>query len=485
MKAFELTREAKQDLRKFAIFTDTDTPTKETVSASGGTKLGTYDYSGGTYLSTISGSSMFYVGYGNAGRDAFPDMNGIELEFTVPNYATSEKVIIEVKAQLYWYNRIDNDHTPKIMVWDDNSSTWRSTDLADERFGTGLIECSGIGGGDDSDSGYCKNFSGRHDFRVQLGPNNIQNYFNGSGVLKIRVRCGDVGDYPHVSKIRFAQLENTYDALFDDAAETIYTIDSYTATRLTFTGQTPQNDGIGDGDLYKVGELISTIVPDIWIKGKVDVLDLDFDVTTEVDAQDYSFGYIGGYLREFAQRLNRRLWHGMGWILKCKIKANLVATTGDAAAITEADMIADKNGKGWYLENDLLFVKGGVTVFGDGVERSVYPVRAFYNAYPSPLWILKTESSIHSEYKAFEMALRTYYYHRWPKRRLHFTIDKEAAGKDYSSMEVGKEIPSIVINPGGTSINISDGIIVQMDHFQTFKGHSKVTLIVEEDLSIG
>lgn len=440
---------------KAAFFTDSLRPSTEiarishvsTFTGAPDSEIGDYE---DTHQHHLAGEqTQWYIKDSDAeGLDVT-----LELRFNVTNHASAEKIEIELTMVYNPGEYYDEDNeTPMLHLWDENGSSWK---VADPAGVTGL--------------GYMTanpNFYGIYYTRKIVITENISNYFAGTQLL-IRSTSG----YPHNSSPTpdntflgcvEAKLTCTYSTLFL-AEETPYIIDSVvSATRLQFTGQTPNADGIGSTDLYRIGDLMETVAENIFDAARIPNLNLTFDATSPsvYDSNDYYPLYVGPVLRKFAKKLGRELFQN-NWTINCK--SSYVST---GLSLTEAD-----------FEPDLMYNIDGtgmisrVIVIGNDIKIQDLQLADS----PSPQGLIMADMGIHTQYDARITATNLLTQNSGVKNHFVGTLDYEK-GTDYSAIIPGK---SITINLCSGKKTITNGLITSCNYKEVAGGSLLNTIQVK------
>lgn len=339
----------------------------------------------------------------SAAQDAF----AVEIHFTCPNYATSERLEFFFTGYFEkdrWYSTY-----PQVEIYDYDTPGWVSASADME--GEGRFASWG-------------KYTTLNIFQL-IVHTNVGRYLDNSGNCKVRILSGETsGIADHTTLIPFANVENFYTALFNAELE-IYTVDSYTNTRLTFTGQTPSADGIGTNDIYRVGEEVSQVMKDLWNAANVVYLTLDVDVSNPLlmDATDHHQHYVGQVIRPFAQRMNREIFHKQGWIVSCK-----TALTSTGITLTEDDLFPN-----WLLPISGEHLARRIVVFGANnliVKHTNAPYPVLYDK-------IITDAHLTTQAMALDYATALAAIHDNPLDSLIFKLDFDD-GNDYSALDIGK-----------------------------------------------
>jgi hypothetical protein len=380
------------------------------------------------------------------------DGYGIDIEFDSSDLATSThiKIIVQLYMLAGSFYGVAGDR-PEFWIYDDNGAAWVNGASGDYT-GIGRIPEWGA-----------KSSWVQHEITVV---DNVADYVSAGNEIKIRVTCGDPNNttpkYAYAwMVVKWAKLINTYEATFD-AHEIVYTVDdASSSTRLIFTGQTPQADGIAAGDLYRVGDVLSTILENMWESAAINFVQLDVEASTLVDAGNFWYDYVGSVLRLFAERMNRQVWHEIGWTIKC-----YSTITDTALDLTEA------NCKPTYYGD----------IDGDNIVRCALVSGANneavnYNTpdYPSPYTTIRNEPQIMTEETAVAYASELTTLNASPVHNLHLTVDFDD-GNNYSAADIGKGID---IDLFSSDISISQGIIKELSYSQNRGEHLMVEMVID------
>ena len=443
---------------KYAIFTDIDQPSQETLYPSWADfyhGVGADDPANietGAHTDLVPGviGDMKILDTDTYVADGY----GIRFAFEIPDRAASEKMVIIISLQMLagtFYQGAAADY-PIVELYDDNGAAWLSSDNADT---------SGVG-----HMPYSNWISPKRTFiehTVEI-TDNLTNYINaGTDQIHLRVTCGDPNateqklEYCWVV-IKWAKCINTFQATFE-AYDVIYTIDAYDDDTLTFTGQTPTTDGVGPGDEYLVGDQLHTVMADIWKAAELSHFTLDFDSTTEVDAADYWYSYVGNILNDFASRLGRDVWQKIGWEIECKS-----ATTDTAINLTDANV------KRWTYDINGENMARNVLVRGGNNEVIVY----CDPTYPTPYTLIKSDSQLHTEQSAKAYADQLKLNTRVPADYLSITVDYDEA--DYTALDLGKGI-DVDLHSG--VVTKAQGVIRKLSYNQNAGERLEVIIAID------
>lgn len=449
---------------KPCLFTDTDEPAKETVNPNSNTtwvnnpttddpadfEVGSPD-NADPYKNLATAGYMFIQDTDNYVEDGY----GIVCEYTVPNAASSTKIIIEVEMDIdggQYY--ADTTETPLVEVWRQSTTEWLS--VSADMTGEGRVPTWG-------------QFSSMQYLTITITAN-IANYFNGT-TLKWRITTGKPNatspqnNSPGLA-IYKAPLTNTYAALFD-AENTTYTIDAQSegGTRLTFTGQTPSADGLVIGDSYRVGDFLHNIMADIMFAANIWWMTLDVDSTSTPDVSDYYFSHAGPVFRDFAAKMGREVWLADSWTLKCKN-----SYTDTTINLTEADLIGPPRGHNSFdWDGDAMASR--VVVRGAGVNYE----QTNRLDYPCPYTVFRNDPAIQTQLDANLIGIKLNIATTNPVKRLQVTLDYDG-GTDYSTLDIGKTID---VNVLSGKINITAGLIRELHWRQNAGEHLLVDVVID------
>lgn len=435
---------------KFCTFTDSAGPTVETdyptansnhLQSDKSTALTlNNEWNDHTDLATLGCVSVHYgCGWGGYAAHA---SGGLMLEFDATNAAST--TAWEIRLTLVTgINSFVYDTKPKLFIWKQDTTEWITveTDWAIHGF-LGVTYTFKNTDLDDTDPG---------------------DYFNGD-LLKIFIDWGDTGTTDEMLLVFYAKLVNTYTTVFPTA--TVYTIDARDTDTLTFTGQSCT--GISEGDRYKVGDYLHNTLNSIWDETYIGV-GLNYDVSTEIEAVDYTSETIGNILRNFALRDGRRVWCSKGWVIESL--ASLVDTTID---LTEAHVETDEKLEDWTYTLDGMNIYHKIKVYGSGIIAEDIQT----TTYPSPLGIVITDNRLTSQQTADSVVTQTLIDHANEKKHLEFIINT-ANVTDSHLLAVMKTID---INLYSGKVSITAGEIVSLSYFQTGGGPLYAKILVDGDV---
>lgn len=364
------------------------------------------------------------------------DYYGIEVSWTVPNQATSRRITIELNMQFPMW--LAYTTTPKIEIYDFNGSVWK---VADDSDITGL----GRLGSSEADAAFRSSW-----YHVIEIDSNIDHFFDGSNKCKIRIYCGQCSAIyrPEKVKLYLAKLINDYSADFS-AQNVAYEIDAVSGSRLTFTGQTPESDGIQVGDGYRVGESLDGILDEIWRNAMIHWVNIDFDATTQIECENYKNHPIGTLIRDYAERLDREVWQAIGWDIKCK---SSYTSTG-----INLDETSFQPGISYQVDGSQQVAKVGVQ------SMNVY--------YTTPISTLKyfTMSSLGIGWWRFGTVSIGYIastplkaHFKNPRYVFAGRLDLDD-GTNYSALDIGK---TVNIDIDTSTIVVTNGLVIDLSYVQ-------------------
>ena len=397
----------------------------------------------------------------NRGKDFY----GIGLDFDVPNSATCLRLVITFKCEFEPKGMYTSEaKSPVVEIWDQTNTSWED----DDTLNSGLITFNG------NSTGRTKHYStttydqtaGIFFGTIEITAN-TDRYFNGD-VLKMRVMCGDADGTGHTKekvRIHSASLSNIYAGNFDIAEKTTYTVDVVdSTTKITFTGQTPDSDGVDIGSSYTIGDYFHTTMFNIWVNSQMVWLDLDFDTASIGEGADYRGMFVGHVLQDFTERLNWNVWQGVGWVIKC------YGTYTDTTLNLTEDNFLDWNST---IHNQNSF--GSVNYFGAGTYRGISWAGGTYYTPEGKFYVDTRWSEA-----AMAGVSTTAYEGRWgPIEGKHqlFTcrIDLED-GTDYSALDIGKTVDIVLLT---NKITITAGLIIELSYEQNADEHLICTMVIE------
>ncbi len=263
---------------------------------------------------------------------------------------------------------------------------------------------------------------------------NFSDYFDVNGKIIFRVYSGDpAGEAPvdlpfAIVACSYARGKITIQSIFD-AENIVYTIDAYTSTRLTFTGQTPNADGVANGDLYLVGDFLHNVLDNIWDYAGIRFCTIDFDNSTLNDPSDYRSSFVGGILQTYAEWTNRRLFQKIGWVITCK-----TSLTATGLSLTESAVETDDEQEGWNFRRDGNTMAKIAFIFGGGINV----IKMIAAQYPCPFGKIISDPRIMTLSQAVQFADNIETRAQTPFDLIPFTIDMDSA--DYSAVDVGKTL---------------------------------------------
>lgn len=392
----------------------------------------------------------------NRGKDFY----GIGLDFDVTNSATAQRLVINFVCEFEpasMYTTAAN--SPVIEIWDQTNTSWED----DDTLNAGNIV--GVGRTGHYSTTTYNTVASKTIGKIEI-TDNCERYFNGT-VLKMRVMCGTAtgtGNTKEKVRVMSGMLTNVYGGNFDIAGSTTYIIDARTSTTLTFTGQTPDSDGVDEGSSYTIGDFFHVNMSNIWRYSQMVWLDLDFDTTTIGEGADYRGMFIGNVLDDFAERLNWNVWQAIGWVIK------VYGTYTDTALSLTEDNFLDWN---HTIHNKNTF--STISLWGSGTYQNITWSGGTYYT-PEGRFYVDTR---YAEAAIAGVAV-TGYEGRWaPKEGKHVlftgTIDLDD-GNDYSALDIGKTL-DIIINTD--KLVISTGLIIELSYEQNAGEHLMVNIVVE------
>jgi len=441
-------------LNKFAIFSDKDGPSVETVNPNANSEWQT---SGGvSYTPTFVEGDYTKLAIDSTARadrwnaEAEPgNYYQLYLEFDVPNEDNCTQLDILVKCffnPFYQYTQHANGTKPSIYIYDDNGAAWEKL---------GDVEIS-----PDTEAYYETTFT---------KTTNLSNYFDASHVMKMKIQSGTPTDGSGNTVTRkihcaYVEVKNTYSAVFA-AQDEVYEIDSRTSTRLTFTGQSPQSDGVAQGDRYKVGDYLHNILSNLW---KTSELELDVDSTTIVDAADWSNAYIRDVIMLYAQMMDRKVWHRYGWTIACKSSYESSGIT-----ITENDIVEYYNpqAQSWGYRRSAYELIRSIILLGDGVRVT----KSDTPDYSTDRALIVSDRRLSTVATATSTATNILNDLKSLKEYFYFRLDYDN-GTDYSALDVGK---TLTVNIASGTISLTDILIVEMAFTQSPGSHLYCDVVCE------
>lgn len=442
---------------KFVTFTDTEGPVYEIDYPNSNSDLTESDRATSLSVGTEYGSYAELDGSG--GWLAIEDHNDMcfRLEFTVLNAAISTGFKITVSANFQPSGYMTTD--PDLYIYNTFTSEW--VKVADFPINISATKM-------------------RYSFSVtDLVDKTPSHYFTGT-TLKIALHAGVYEGELHTSEAmscNLAECENTYSTLFS-ANNIIYTIDDVpSSTTLTFTGQTPNVDGVAKNDRYKVGDTLKNIILAIWNAAFIDWLDLNMDATSKVDATDWQSSMVLPVLSIYKERLGARLWQSIGY------KINISDTFDSTGlTLTEEDEVTDFKGKGFEWLPDGTNIIQSARVFGAGVFDKDEQVPE----YPSRQGIIITDNRVSTQEAALDLVDKSLIKDIGPRETLKMTIDLDMVGLrswdsnlTYETVVLFRTI-NVSLSIGGVEkIAIPTGKIIAMNYFQANDGHLRTTLLIE------
>ena len=386
------------------------------------------------------------------------DWYGICIDFEAPNSATSQRVVINIDCKFsYKATYLNEANTPLIEIYDVTGTQWED----DDTLNAGNI--TGIGRTGHFSESWDQNTYG-YKGKIEI-IDNCDRYFDGSDFLKIRILCGETTAGEGFDRVRVnsAILTNVYDGDFTSAGETTYTIDGRTATTLTFTGQTPNTDGVNVGSSYTIGDYLHTNMQNIWAYGQITWVDLDFDTATIGEANEYRGMSVGHVLTDFAERLDWQVWQAVGWVIKC------YGTYTDTALSLTEDNFTE-----WSMAMTTDETFGQVILWGSGSYGTVSWTSGTYYT-PEGKFYIDTRWAE----EAMGMIAGDNYGTRFStaKRIFSGTMDLDD-GTDYSALDIGKTVDILIQTD---KLVISDGLITELSYEQNAGEHLMCNIVVMYD----
>lgn len=299
----------------------------------------------------------------------------------------------------------------------------------------------------------------------------ISDYYSGDSPPEFHVKiiAGIVaGSVTTTTRTSFAQLKTTYSTVFA-AEQNNYVIDARTATELTFTGQTPQDDGLEANDRYVVGDFLHNIINHISARVAETNLTLEYDTSTNADAADYRTSTVANILNSFAKMDGRRSWQAIGWTAQ-----SLSSYTSTGLTLTDADLIVNNDMEDWDIIRDGTEMRRHQLVVGNGTfaEGTQTP------AYPCPQSFLLSSNLLSSQLAANTRMVSLLADNQSPKDILVCTVDYDNNDDvDFSVLDVGK---TINVNLFSGTFTITNGLIISQEFNDGgANGHLLCTIEVE------
>lgn len=370
----------------------------------------------------------------------------LKLEFEVTNGAAATAFTLQLNSNNSAWT---TGNESEIHIYDFTNTQWRK--VAD-------LEC------DDKWATYYMT-------EANIPAGVIADYYSGDTPPEFHVKIigGTVGGGTTTTmRTSYVELKTTYSTVFA-AEQNNYVIDARTGTQLTFTGQTPQADGIVAGDRYVIGDYLHNIVNNLAPRAAETNLSIDYDTTTNADAGDYRTSMIVDILTSFAKKDNRRVWQALDWVAKCK--SSYVST---GITLTEADLVVNNNMERWDIFRDGSQMRRHQMVVGNGNFYEAFQTPTF----PCPNSFLHTSNLISSQTIAKTLGDNLLARFQGPKDIFECTVDYDnIAGTDYSTIDMGK---TINVDIFGSKFTITNGLIISMDWDDTgANGHLLNTIQVE------
>jgi len=442
-------------LTKFAVFTDVAGPSTETIYPGAGSLW--QKVADGN---TVTPSAEFYTRI-EAGDDDevtywyarhTPEQIYCYLEFTVPNEDNSTALdfylSLSFSASIN-YTQHGNGVDPQLWIYDDNGTAWEKIQDIEWDPETGTRVTLNL---------TQANLDGA-----------ISNYFDGSHVLKMRIHSGTPTDfggtpYDYSILVKEVYVKNTYSTLFAAQGEK-YEIDVTTGTRLTFTGQTPQSDGVGQADRYKVGDYLHNILTEIW---NITDLTLDVDTTTIVDAADFTSAYIGDVLNNYVKYMDRYYWHKYGWTVQCKS-----SYIDSGINLTENDIDNYHLPGAWSFSRSGRNMINKIRILGSGVAV----VETTSPSYQTPLNRVVTDNRISTDAMATSAASSILARDDAPAEHLNCKLDCGVNAENYTTLDIGTTLD---VNLGsGSGPQITAGLLIELDYIQPAGTHLMAEIVVK------
>lgn len=373
---------------------------------------------------------------------------GLELQFTVTNAGSSTG--FEIKIVCRFRNSSVYTDLPLLKIRDDICGSW-------ELVIDPLIAATPI------------QYDVNYTFKSEDLAHARAHYFDGT-TLKIFL---DWGAYPppvsnEAITAFYAEVKNFYSTLFT-AGGVIYTIDARDSDTLTFTGQTPNADGVATDDRYKVGDYIHNNMNNIWAAISIPWLILDFDSSTLFDSSDYNSAYVLDVLNNYAKMSDREVWQAYDYIVKCKSSYD-----DSGIDLTEADVIHDNTGNwlnGSFTRNGREIIRSA-RIFGAGVTY----VDTQLPDYPSPRGDIYSDSRIATQAQAAVIVANILTENSSPKEILRIMINCNSSITNIENLDIGKTID---VNLYSGTIAITAGLIREVHYEQTRGGPLYATLEIE------
>jgi hypothetical protein len=435
-------------LNKYCFFSDKSGPSVETVNPdSGSDHKNVSDDNAATLYREVNDETILDEGASTweawFQKTVLNEYFYLQLDFATTNGGSCEA--FEIRCWLT-FGGVSTD--PSVYIYDHTNTQWRKID-------------------DLSTSGDVPYEMVLDETDIPAGV--ISDYFSGdaSPELWIKILSGENNTSSETLKLfcRFAQLKVTHSTPFI-AETTTYTIDARTGTRLTFTGQTPSDDGVAIGDPYRIGDYLHTILENCFAGGFSANLDIDVDDTTIADAPDFRTAYIGDVLRAYAKLMNRKYWQETGWTVK------MPSSYGDTGLdLTEADFVTNPKMENWTFTRDGSNIIKHVQVLGNGIFVEGYQTPEFF----SPQSLIHNDNRLSSGVTASNYATNLLANNIGPQETIRFTLNMDGS-TDYSAIDIGKTVD---INLYSSTIVITAGIITEIYYRQKQNGPLYAELVVE------
>lgn len=375
----------------------------------------------------------------------------LQLEYQVTNGASA--VAFTYRIHLETAAVINLDTAPSFWLYDFTNTTWRKVADLDQLA-----------------NGFRQLFEYTiTDADIPAGV--IADYFSGDSPpeFHVKVKSGeDSTDATQELLIRcnFAELIITYSTEYG-AGLTQYTIDARTATQLTFTDQTPEDDGVAVGDPYKVGDFAHTELTNAFAPAAMANLTLDIDSTTIADASDFRTAMVGDVLRSIAKLLDRRYWQQIGWTVQLKDSANYLST---GLTLGDNDLEVNQDMQKWTYEVDGNQLVRHVQVLGNGVFAE-----GFQNlTYPSPFSKIVNENRIASQATANKRVTNELARFNVPAVKFICTVDMDVVANHV--IDIGKTISVDVFS---SAIQLTNALITDVEYEQEGNGKLLCTVTIE------
>jgi hypothetical protein len=371
----------------------------------------------------------------------------LECEFDFANHATAQA--ISIFFQLKFSDRAkfqtDGSDLPEVWLYDDDASTWQTTD------GNGAVGLGKLAAWNVSEFGSSTNAN--INTTLTIDNTDIGGYLDADGKLKVQITCGGplTNDYIQCS---FAEATMRYGVTFTAEAN-VYTIDAVSGSTFTVTGQTPYADNVRKGDAFRIGQDVDTVIPLIWQKAFISWIDYETDGATGlVECMDLRGSTVGNTLRRYTKLLNWELWQEVGWNIR-------LGATYDATALslTHADFkhySFDVHGREVAMKSSM-YASGYWEDLLSPLTEGIYGFKhevIMLNTLPSKAQANQTIGDFNTRSKTL---------------KYYFTglLDHDA-GTDYSAIGLGK---TITITLHTDKVVITNGVIDEISWSQTINGH--------------